>query len=205
MEVLSFETLLSIGAGLGLSAACGFRVFVPLLVMSIAALSGHLTLSSEFAWIATYPALIAFLVATILEIAGNAIPAVGATLNSLATPISMIAGTIATAACVTSMSPFLKWTLAIIAGGGAAGVVQGATIVFRLPAHAAAPGVADTGVSAGEAGGSFLLSILAIVVPLVALVAVFVGIIFILWFSKTLYTRWSSWRTASKKEKENNE
>ncbi len=203
MDILSFETVLSISAGLGLAAACGFRVFVPLLVMSIAGLSGHLTLSSEFAWIATYPALIAFLVATILEIAGNAIPAVGATLNSLATPVSMIAGTIATAACVTSMSPFLKWTVAIIAGGGSAGIVHGATIMLRVPAHAAAPGVADTGVSAGEAGGSFLLSILAIVVPILAIITVFIGLCILIWFSRALLRRWRSWRSSNTKKEKN--
>ncbi len=32
------EVLLSICLGIGLSAACGFRVFVPLLAMSIASL-----------------------------------------------------------------------------------------------------------------------------------------------------------------------
>ena len=205
MELMSFETLLSIGAGLGLAAACGFRVFVPLLVMSVASMSGHLTLSAEFAWIASYPALVAFLVATVLEILGNAIPAVGATLNSLATPISMIAGTIATAACITSMSPFMKWSLAIMAGGGAAGVVQGATIALRVPAHAAAPGVADTGVSAGEAGSSFILSVLAIVLPILALVTVAVGLIIILWFSKILYSRWRAWRSSGVNKKVNNE
>ena len=64
------ETFLSILVGIGLSAACGFRVFVPLLVMSIASMSGHLTLSGGFLWIGTYPALLAFAVATMAEIAG---------------------------------------------------------------------------------------------------------------------------------------
>ena len=71
---MSLDTVLSVLVGVGLSAACGFRVFVPLLVMSIASLSGHLTLSPGFQWIATYPALIAFALATILEIAGYYIP-----------------------------------------------------------------------------------------------------------------------------------
>ena len=54
------DTILSVCLGIGLSAACGFRVFVPLLVMSIANLSGHLTLAHGFDWIGTYPALITF-------------------------------------------------------------------------------------------------------------------------------------------------
>ena len=71
---LPMETVLSICIGVGLSAACGFRVFVPLLVMSIASLSGHLTLTPAFQWISSYPALIAFSVATALEIAAYYIP-----------------------------------------------------------------------------------------------------------------------------------
>src|SRR6266404_6194452 len=125
------ETVLSVCLGIGLSAACGFRVFVPLLVMSIAALSGHLTLAHGFEWIESYPALVAFSVATCLEVAGYYIPWVDHLLDTIATPAAIVAGTIITASMVTDMSPFLRWTLAAIAGGGAAGVVQGTTVLTR--------------------------------------------------------------------------
>src|SRR5258706_15887545 len=125
------ETFLSACLGIGLSAACGFRVFVPLLVMSIAALSGHLSLAHGFEWIGSYPALIAFSVATCLEVAGYYIPWVDHLLDTIATPAAIVAGTIATASMVSDVSPFLKWTLAIIAGGGAAGMVQGTTVLAR--------------------------------------------------------------------------
>src|SRR5436853_4429776 len=125
------ETLLSICVGIGLSAACGFRVFVPLLVMSIASLSGHLTLSSGFTWIGSYPALISFGVATCLEIAGYYVPWVDNLLDTVATPAAVIAGIIVTASVVTGLSPFLKWTLALIGGGGVAGIVQGTSIISR--------------------------------------------------------------------------
>src|SRR6266699_346020 len=107
------ETLLSICVGIGLSAACGFRVFVPLLVMSIAALSGHLQLAHGFEWIGTYPALVAFAAATCLEIAGYYIPWVNNLLDTIATPAAIIAGTLVTASLVSDLSPFLTWTLAI--------------------------------------------------------------------------------------------
>src|SRR5438876_9605685 len=125
------DTALSICVGIGLSAACGFRVFVPLLIMSIASLSGHLTLASQFQWIGTYPALIAFGVATALEIGGYYIPWLDHLLDTMATPAAIVAGTVVTAAIVTNTSPMLKWTLAIIAGGGAAGLVQGTTVLAR--------------------------------------------------------------------------
>src|SRR6266404_3033095 len=104
------ETLLSICVGVGLSAACGFRVFVPLLVMSIAAASGHLTLAHGFEWIGSNPALVAFSVATVVEIAAYYIPWVDNLLDAIATPAAVIAGTLVTASMVTGTSPFLKWT-----------------------------------------------------------------------------------------------
>jgi len=83
------ETLFSVSAGVGLSAACGFRVFVPLLVMSIASLSGHLPLAHGFEWIGTYPALVSFAVATCVEVLGYYIPWVDHALDTIATPAAM--------------------------------------------------------------------------------------------------------------------
>jgi len=162
------ETVLSICVGIGLSAACGFRVFVPLLVMSIASLSGHMTLAHGFQWIGTYPALISLSVATSLEIAGYYVPWLDHLLDTLATPASIVAGTIVTASAVGDMSPFLKWTLAVIAGGGAAGLVQGATVMARAVSTATTGGLANPVVSTFELGGAVLTSVLAVVAPVLA-------------------------------------
>jgi hypothetical protein len=166
------ETLLSICVGIGLSAACGFRVFAPLLVMSIAAHSGHLALGPGFEWISSYPALIAFSVATCVEIAGYYIPWVDHLLDALATPAAIIAGTLVTASAVTDLSPFLKWTLAVIAGGGAAGLVQSATVVTRGASTVTTGGLANPLVSTLELVGAVLTSVLAIVVPVLTVVLV---------------------------------
>jgi hypothetical protein len=169
---VTMETLLSICVGIGLSAACGFRVFAPLLVMSIAAHSGHLALGPGFEWISSYPALIAFSVATCVEIAGYYIPWVDHFLDTLATPAAIIAGTLVTASAVTDLSPFLKWTLAVIAGGGAAGLVQGATVVTRGASTVTTGGLANPLVSTLELVGAVLTSVLAIVVPVLTVVLV---------------------------------
>src|SRR5579864_4751189 len=150
------ETFLSICVGIGLSAASGFRVFVPLLVMSIASLSGHLTLAHGFEWIGTYPAMTAFAVATCLEIAGYYVPWLDHLLDTMATPAAIVAGTIVTASAVADMSPFLKWTLAVIAGGGAAGLVQSATVVTRGASAVTTGGLANPVVSTFELGGAVL-------------------------------------------------
>src|SRR6478672_10642799 len=128
---MNMEFLLSICIGIGLSAACGFRVFVPMLVMSIAANSGHLHLSPAFAWIGSPAALVAFGLATALEIGAYYVPWLDHFLDTLATPAAIVAGTIITASMVTGVSPFLKWTLAVIAGGGMAAAVQGTTVLAR--------------------------------------------------------------------------
>src|SRR6516164_2866192 len=162
------ETLLSICIGIGLSAACGFRVFVPLLAMNVAALSGHLALAHGFEWIGSYSALIAFSVATCLEIGGYYIPWLDHLLDTLATPAAIIAGTLITASVVTDMSPFLKWTLAVIAGGGAAGLVQSATVITRGASTLANGGLANPLVASLELGGATITSVLALVAPILA-------------------------------------
>jgi len=187
------ETVLSIGLGIGLSAACGFRVFVPLLVMSIASLAGHLTLAPGFQWIGSYPALITFSVATALEIAGYYIPWVDHALDTIATPAAIIAGTVVTASIVTGMSPMLKWTLAIIAGGGAAGLVQGTTVVTRAASTATTGGLANPLFATIELGGAAATSVAAIFAP--ALVAVLVVLVFAIFGRKILHLAHKPQRT----------
>ena|ERR1051326_1680364 len=180
------EILLSVCIGIGLSAACGFRVFVPLLVMSIAAMSGHLTLAKGFDWIGSYPALIAFSVATVLEIGAYYIPWLDNLLDTIATPAAIVAGTIVTASLVTGTSPFLKWALAIIAGGGVAGVVQGTTVVARGASLASTGGLANPLLATAELGGSVLTSVLALLFPLI--VAITLIILFVV-FGRKLFRR----------------
>ncbi|HTL59497.1 MAG TPA: DUF4126 domain-containing protein [Candidatus Limnocylindrales bacterium] len=173
------ETLLSICVGIGLSAACGFRVFVPLLVMNIAALSGHLTLAHGFEWVGSYPALVAFSVATALEIGGYYIPWVDHFLDTVATPAAIIAGTIVTASIVSDVSPFLKWTLAVIAGGGAAGLIQGTTVLARGASTVTTGGLGNPLIATLELGGATVTSFLAIVAPILAVLLI-CGLLFVL-------------------------
>ena len=152
--VIDSETLLGVFVGLGLSAAAGLRLFVPLLVMSAAALSGHLELSSSFDWIGTREALIGFAVAAALEIAAYLIPFLDNALDVIAAPAAGVAGTVLMASSIVEMSPLLKWTLAIVAGGGVAGTVQLFTSATRLVSTATTAGLANPAVSVAETGSS---------------------------------------------------
>ena len=180
------ETLLSIGLGVGLSAACGFRVFVPLLIMGLAAQAGYLTLAPGLEWIGTSPALPAFAVAACLEIAAYFVPGVDNLLDTVATPAAIVAGTLVTAAAVSEMTPSLKWTLAVIAGGGAAATVQVATAFTRGASTVTTGGLGNPLVATMELGGAMTLSLLAIALPLIAGIVVVGG----LWFvGKRVYAR----------------
>jgi hypothetical protein len=171
------EEVLSVCVGVGLAAACGFRIFLPLLVMSIAAASGHLTLAPSFQWIGSEYALVTFSVATVLEITAYYVPWLDNLLDSIATPAAMVAGTVVTASMASGMSPYLQWTLAVIAGGGAAGLVQGATVVTRAASTAATGGLGNFLVATGEWILSLVMAFLTIFLPVVAILAlVIVGV-----------------------------
>jgi len=165
-------TVLGLIIGIGLSAACGFRVFVPMLGVSIAALTGHLTLFPGFEWMGTWPALIAFGTATVLEVATYYIPWVDNMMDALTTPAAVIAGIIVTASVFGDVSPFLKWPTAIIAGGGVAGIVQVGTVALRAGSSGTTGGMANSLVSTMELVGSILVTVLAIVLPILCLVVV---------------------------------
>jgi hypothetical protein len=181
------EIFLSICIGIGLSAACGFRVFVPLLCLSIAAHLGadHIHLTKSFAWIASYPAMIAFGVATLLEIGAYYIPWLDNALDSAAVPIATIAGIFVTASVVADIDPFWRWTTAVIAGGGIAASTQLATTKARLASSATTGGFANPILATVEAASSTVLSILAVLWPIVALILAVVVLVIcwmVIWF-----------------------
>lgn len=181
------EILLSILIGIGLSAACGFRVFVPLLIMSFAALHGYLKLSPEFEWIGTYYAFIALLVATICEILSYNISWLDNLLDTIATPAAIIAGTIVTASVIQDISPFLKWTLAIIAGGGVAGTIQVGTVALRGKSSITTGGTLNPLISISELVSSTIISIISIIVPILAVIIV--GIFITIFLYRFFYKR----------------
>ena len=160
--------LFSLLTGIGLSAACGFRIFVPFLVMNVAHQAGYLSLSDGWEWIGSTPALIAFITATLFEVGAYYIPVVDNFLDAAAAPAAVVAGTLATASQVGDMHPFLGWSVAVVAGGGAAGVIQGLTTITRQFSTLATAGFGNPIFSTVEAGGSIFMTILAIFVPFLA-------------------------------------
>jgi len=176
--------------GVALSATCGFRVFVPLLAVNIGtrALDADgqplIELAGGFDWLSSDIALMVFLVATLFEIGGYYIPWIDNLLDTIASPASIVAGTVITASFVTGMDPWLQWLLGVIAGGGAAGAVQATTVVARAGSTVTTGGLGNPIVASVETSGAFLgsaLSIVAVEFAIVVFVLLLGGGVWIWW------------------------
>ena len=169
------DTAVSIALGIGLAAAVGFRVFVPLLVTSIAAYTGHLHLDENFAWLGSLTAMTMLGVAALVEVLAYYIPAVDNLLDTITGPLAMIAGTVVAAAVITDLPPLIKWSTAIIAGGGVAAITQGVTTLVRAKSTAFTAGLGNPVVSTAELIAAVVTALLALLAPLlaIALVAAF--------------------------------
>jgi Domain of unknown function (DUF4126) len=167
LESKTMELISSLALGIGLSACCGFRVFVPMLVTNIAALSGHYHFGNGFEWMGTMTAFYIFSSATILEIIAYYIPWVDNLLDTIATPASVVAGTILTTSFLAGdLSPTLKWVLGFLVGGGSAGIVQLGTTITRLTSTATTAGFGNPIIATIENIFSFVFSILSVLLPI---------------------------------------
>ena len=162
------EIILALCLGITLSAAAGFRVFLPPLAMSVAALHGDLNLASEFAWLGTYPAAIALGIATVVEILAYYIPVVDNFLDTIEIPTAIAVGTLLTAANLGDIDPLLQWAIAAVAGGGSAGIIGGLTSASRLASTGATGGMGNFIIATIEDLSSAVLSLLALTLPFLA-------------------------------------
>lgn len=174
------ETVTAVGLGVALAAACGFRVFVPLFGMGLAAHLGHLSLAPEMRWAAATPALVALGTATVAEVAAYYVPWLDHALDVIASPAAVLAGIVASAAVLVDLPPMLRWGTALVAGGGAAGLVQGATVLLRAKSGLATGGAANPLVATVELGGALVVTLLALLLPLLAL-ALALGLVVWAW------------------------
>jgi hypothetical protein len=173
---LNFDILVEFLLAISLSAASGFRIFVPFLMMSGAAVLGHIDLPSQFDWVETPQALGLFSIALVLEMIGYSIPWFDHILDIVATPIAVLAGTLLTGAIAPDMEPLVKWTLAIAAGGGTAGLTKLLSNLVRGGSTAISGGLTNPIYALIEVGLAIAISLLAIVTPIAAGVVV-VGLI----------------------------
>lgn len=176
---LSFDMLFSIALGIGLAAATGFRVFVPLLVAGLAARADYIPLTESFAWLESTPALIALGTAAGLETVAFYIPGVDHILDVLAGPLAIVAGVLASASVMVDLPAEARWPIAIIAGGGIAGITKTTAALVRAKSTALTGGLGNPIVSTAETAGATTISVLAIAAPIICAVAALAFVIFL--------------------------
>ncbi len=161
--------LLALALGLGLATAAGLRVFLPLFGAGLAAHFGYIELTPRFAWLGEGTALMVLGTATIAEILAYYVPWLDNALDTIATPAAVGAGVLASAAVLVDLPPALQWGVAIIGGGGAAGLMQALTVGLRLKSTLTTGGLGNPVVSTGETVGSASLVVFAVFVPVLSL------------------------------------
>ena len=174
------QILLSLSLGLGLAAACGFRVFIPPLMMGVGSRLDLYKLEGSFVWVDDIWAIAIFAVATLLEIGGYFIPWIDNLLDAVATPAAIIGGIFVTSASLEGeLDPSAQWTLSVIAGGSVSGVIQLGTVATRAISTGTTGGLANPIISLLEA----VASILCILISLFLVAIIPIVIIFLIWKS----------------------
>jgi hypothetical protein len=176
---MTSDTIISIFLGIGLAASVGFRVFLPLFALSLAAYFNIWELNENWQWVGSLATLITLGVATVVEIFAYFIPWVDNILDSMAIPLAAIAGTAVMVSTVADLDPVVTWSLAIIAGGGTATAIKGAGATSRLASMASTGGLANPIVSTVETGTAFVVSIASIFAPILAAVLVIIILIIV--------------------------
>ena len=164
---LNAESVVAVALGIGLAASAGFRVFVPMLVASVAAHLGILPVQEGFGWLASWPAMVCFGTATVAEIVAYYVPFVDNLLDSITTPMAVGAGALLMTSVLPIDSGMLKWSTGFIVGGGIAATVQGGSVLLRLLSSSLTGGTGNSAVTTGEGVAAFGTSILSLVIPIV--------------------------------------
>ncbi|MDO4221356.1 MAG: DUF4126 domain-containing protein [Akkermansia sp.] len=155
--------------GISLSAACGFRIFVPLLAVGLAVRLCGIEAAPALAWTATDLGLVCLAVATLVEILAYYIPWVDNLLDTVHGPLAMVAGTLLVGGLLGDMPPALQWGLGVVAGGGAAGMVKAGTATARAASTATTGGLGNCVVATVENICATVGSVLAVLAPVLAI------------------------------------
>lgn len=191
MDIFNFTTLISLFLGIGLAAASGFRIFLPLFVLSVATHFGadYVNLDESFRWVGSIPAMITLGIAMLVEIIAYYIPVIDNLLDTISIPLAAIAGTLMVAANLTDMGEVANWALAIIAGGGTAAAISSATATARVVSTTTTAGSGNFLVNTGETAGATVLSLTSIIWAPIAFVLTIILLIFLFLGYKKLKKR----------------
>jgi hypothetical protein len=175
---MDYNLFASAALGIALSACAGFRVFIPMLAGALAGHFGIVNLPENMAWLSGWPAIALFGTAAVAEIVAYYIPFIDNLLDTIATPLSVGAGTVLAASILPlgDLDPALRWGVGLLAGGSAAGTIQLGTGLLRLFSSKATVGTGNAVVATGENAAAISGSVLAFIIPVV-IALVLVGLV----------------------------
>jgi hypothetical protein len=179
---MDYNLLTNIAMGIALSACAGFRVFIPMLAGALAGQFGLVQLPADMTWLQSWPAIACFGAAAVAEVGAYYIPFVDNLLDTIATPLSVGAGTVLASSIlpVGDLEPPLRWGIGLLAGGSAAGTIQLGTGLLRLVSSKATVGTGNAVVATGENAAAVGGSVLSLLIPVIVAVVLLALIIWIL-------------------------
>lgn len=190
MENIPFlPYLLSAFVGIGLAAATGFRVFLPMFAVSLGTHLNIIPASDTFEWLAGLPALITTGIATVVEILAYYIPYVDHLLDTISVPLATVAGSIMFASQFTEIGTLSQWGLALIAGGGTAAAISSGFAGTRAASTATTGGLGNSVVATTETAGAGVMSALALFVPFLAFVFAIALLIVVIIYGRKIWNR----------------
>lgn len=187
-----FPYIVSAFFGIGLAAATGFRVFLPLFAVSLSSYLGWIPMSDNFEWLAGLPTLIMTGIATVAEILAYYLPFVDNLLDSIAIPLSTVAGSVLFASQFADLGTFPQWALAIIAGGGTAATISSGFAGLRAASTATTGGTGNFIVGSTETAGAGFMTIISMLAPVIAFVLSIILLVLIVIGGKKLMKKFSS-------------
>lgn len=188
-QVPYFSYIISAFIGIGLSAATGFRVFLPLFAVSLASYFHWIPMSESFEWLAGLPALITTGIATVVEILAYYIPFVDHLLDTVSVPMATVAGSILFASQFAELGTFPQWALALIAGGGTAATISSGFAGIRAASTATTGGLGNSVVGTTETAGAGIMTILAMVAPIIAAILAIVLLVVVVVYGRKAWRK----------------
>lgn len=181
--------ILSSFIGIGLAAASGFRVFLPLFAVSLASYLGWIPMNDNFQWLSGLPTLIVTGVATLVEILAYYIPVVDNFLDTVTVPLATVAGSVLFASQFIELGTFPQWALAIIAGGGTAATIAAGFAGTRAASTATTAGIGNNVIATTETAGAGLMSVLSIFLPVIAFIIALALLILVIIFGRKIWRK----------------
>lgn len=186
--------IISAFIGIGLAAATGFRVFMPMFAVSLASYFGWIPVSENFEWLTGLPTLLATGIAMVAEILAYYIPFIDHLLDTMSVPLATMAGSVLFAAQFADLGTFPQWALALIAGGGTAAAISSGFAGTRAASTATTGGLGNSVVATTETAGAGVMSVLALAAPFIAFLIAVVLIIVVIVYGRKLWRKFSNFR-----------